>query len=248
MKIYRILLPLLFFAFLTNNIIGQETITFKAKDGLTVTADLYMNNPDFRYAVLFHQAGYSRGEYKETQNIFSKIGYNCLAVDLRSGKEVNFVQNETAMLAEEKGLPTTYLDAEPDMIAAIDYAYEKSQKPVIIVGSSYSASLVLKVAKNNPKVLAVVSFSPGEYFGSDFSVKNYLSGFDKPVFITATQREFPSVLDMVSNIPSDKKTLFKPGKDKKGIHGSRILWNTSDSYKDVRFDLLRFLTKYKNVE
>ncbi len=246
MKTYRIL-TIVISLFLTTLISAQEKITFEAKDGLTVTADLYGSNPELRYVLLFHQAGYSRGEYKETQNIFSKIGYNCIAVDLRSGKEANFVQNETAALAEQKGLSTTYLDAEADMIAAIDYAYEKSQNPVLIAGSSYSASLALKVAKNNPKVIAVVAFSPGEYFGSDFSVKDHLVGYDKPVFVSATQREFPSIVEMTSGVPSDKKTLFKPGKDKKGIHGSKILWNSSDSYKDIRFDLLRFLTTYKNL-
>ena len=75
-----------------------------------------------------------------------------------------------------------------------------------------------------------------------------MNDFDKPVFIAATQREFPSIVELASNIPADKKTLFKPGKDKKGIHGSRILWESSDSYKDIRFDLLRFLTKYKDIQ
>lgn len=246
MKTYRILLVAISL-FLVSNINSQEKITFEAKDGLTVTADVYGTNPDLRYILLFHQAGYSRGEYKETQNIFGRIGYNCIAVDLRSGKEVNFVQNETAAAAEQKGLSTTYLDTEADIIAAIDYAYEKSQNPVLIAGSSYSASLVLKVAKNNPKVIAVVAFSPGEYFGSDFSVKDHLVNYDKPVFVSATLREFQSVVEMTAGIPYDKKTLFKPGKDKKGAHGSRILWASSDSYKDIRFDLLRFLTKYKNI-
>jgi len=107
--------------------------------------------------------------------------------------------------------------------------------------------LVLKIAKNNPKVIAVVAFSPGEYFGADFSVKEHLTGFDKPAFISASQREFQGVVEMTSAMPSENRTLFKPGKDKKGVHGSRILWDTSDSYKDIRFDLLRFLTKYKDV-
>lgn len=246
MKTYRILL-IAISLFLVSNLNSQEKVTFDAKDGLTVTADVYSTNPDLRYVLLFHQAGYSRGEYKETQNIFSKIGYNCIAVDLRSGKEVNFVQNETAALAKEKDLSTTYLDAEADMLAAIDYAFEKNQKPVLLVGSSYSASLVLKIAKNNPKVVAVVAFSPGEFFGADFSVKDHLNGYDKPIFVTENQRDFPRVVELTSSVPSELKTLFKPGKDKKGMHGSRILWSSSDSYKDVRFDLLRFLTKYKNL-
>jgi hypothetical protein len=42
-------------------------ITFPSGDGVTCTADLYRVHPDpaTPFIVLFHQAGYSRGEYRE---------------------------------------------------------------------------------------------------------------------------------------------------------------------------------------
>ena len=57
---------LLFSGFLKS----QEKITFLAEDGLLITADLYEINPKKPYILLFHQAGYSRGEYKETTQKF----------------------------------------------------------------------------------------------------------------------------------------------------------------------------------
>jgi hypothetical protein len=138
-------IALFYFVLLTAiKINAQQTITFPSKDGLTVTADIYIMNDTLPYMVLCHQAGYSRGEYKETARKFSKFNYNCLAVDARSGAEVNEIENTTAIAATTANKSINYLDAEQDILAAIDYAYKKSNKKVILVGSSYSASLALK--------------------------------------------------------------------------------------------------------
>ena len=84
---------------------AQQMVTFFSSDGLTVTADLYLKDKSYPFIILFHQANFSRGEYQETAPKLMKLGYNCLAVDLRSGKEVNFIKNETAAKAHEKNLP-----------------------------------------------------------------------------------------------------------------------------------------------
>ena len=97
-----------------------ETITFSSKDGLKVTADLYQTHPDTApFILLFHQAGWSRGEYLEIAPKLNKLGFNCLAVDQRSGNKVNNVPNETFRKAQQEMKPTQYLTAIPDMEAAI---------------------------------------------------------------------------------------------------------------------------------
>src|SRR3972149_6331103 len=78
-----------------------KTITFPSTDALLITADLYFVSDTLPYMILCHQAGYSRGEYMETADKFCNLGYNCLAIDQRSGKEVNGVKNKTATLAEQ---------------------------------------------------------------------------------------------------------------------------------------------------
>ena len=45
------------------------------------------------------------------------LGYNCLAVDQRSGRSANGVKNETNQLAKDAKLPTGYTDAYPDLEA-----------------------------------------------------------------------------------------------------------------------------------
>jgi len=104
-KILFITFSVFLFLILTQSSNAQgETITFPSKDGLTITADTYITNPDNKtpFIVLFHQAGWSRGEYNEIAPKLNKLGFNCMAVDQRSGGSVNGIQNETTALAQKK--------------------------------------------------------------------------------------------------------------------------------------------------
>jgi dienelactone hydrolase len=242
----NLLAALLFFSGIISSY-SQDLVTFTASDGLTVSANLYEVDESFPYLILYHQAGYSKGEYKVSAIKLLKLGYNCLAVDLRSGGGVNFVQNETANLAKQKGISTTYLDAEKDMIAAIDYAYEKSNKQVVLFGSSYSASLAMRIAKGNSKVKAVIAFSPGEYFQPDMVMKEQLKGFDKPVFVACSQREFTYMNDLLADIPAELKTVFKP-QEGIGEHGSKSLWQECPTSKEYWLALLMYFKKLENIK
>jgi dienelactone hydrolase len=233
---------LLFFSVMSN---AQQTITFPSSDGLTVTADLYLQDKALPFIILYHQAVSSRGEFNEIAPKLQKLGYNCLAVDLRSGKESNFVQNETAARAVEKGLPTSFLDTEKDMLAAIEYVkkYDKRGK-CILFGSSYSASLVLRAGQNNKSVKAIVAFSPGEYFQPQLTLKSTLINLDKPIFIAATNREKPFVKDMMSNTLDSYITWWFPTKGS-GVHAAHALWDSSPESSDCWTALLIF---FKNLK
>ena len=221
---------------------GQMKVKFQSKDSITITADCYKANESNPYILLFHQAGSSRGEYRDIAGKLTNLGYNCLAVDLRSGNEMNFVANETADNAKKRNLPTGYLDAEKDMNAAIDYAFEKSGQEVILFGSSYSASLSLKIANETAKVKAVVAFSPGEYFNSDLKIKDQLHDFNKPVFIASTKKEAEYMDELTTYIGSKYKTLFKPNNGN-GVHGARALWESNSSSEEYWLALLVFFSK-----
>lgn len=239
----RAILSIIFF-FLTIMNYGQQKITFKSGDGIIVTADLYLKDKSYPYIILFHQANYSRGEYIETAPKLMKLGFNCLAVDLRSGKEVNFVQNETAIQARLKGLPTEYLDAEKDMIAAITYIKQISPVKIILFGSSYSASLCLKIATSNTNIISVVAFSPGEYFQSSLRIKDEIKGLTKPLFIASTKAENPFIKEMVNSLPVNQITWYMPSKSN-GMHGSRALWQKTPENEDCWMALLLFLKNFK---
>ncbi|MBI3500266.1 MAG: dienelactone hydrolase family protein [Bacteroidetes bacterium] len=238
-RILPAIISFLFFSFVQLSPQPAQKISFPASDGLVVTADLYLVSDSLPYMILCHQAGYSRAEYAETASKFCHLGYNCLAVDARSGNEVNGVKNETAALAVQKKKPATYLDAEKDILAAIDYAYNKSGKKVFLVGSSYSASLALKIAATNKKVKAVMAFSPGEYFGTKLKLKDAIANLSVPVFVTSAKEEAQDVTTLISDVKSKIKNQFVP--TSKGKHGSSCLWKDNPGYHEYWFAIMLFV-------
>jgi len=119
-----------------------------------------------------------------------------MAIDQRSGKIANDVKNETVQRVLDKGLPTGYMDAKQDIETAIDFMYnENGYQPVIIVGSSYSASLVLLIGKDNPKVSALASFSPREYL-KNVNLSEKVKAYAKSVFVTSSKKEITQVNEL----------------------------------------------------
>jgi predicted alpha/beta hydrolase len=223
---------------------AQRIVTYPSLDGLLVTADLYLEDKDFPYILLFHQANSSRGEYNETAPKLAKMGYNCLAIDLRSGKEMNYIQNLTAARAAENKLPNSYLDAEQDIIASIAYVKSQSVKPIILFGSSYSASLVMKVGNHLPEVSAIIAFSPGEYFQPKIVLKSFLENFDKPLFVSSTLKENTFVKELVSEVSHNMLTLYTPTQGE-GVHGSKALWENQKQSNETWLSLMVF---FKNLK
>jgi len=245
MKILIILfcIPLLIFS---NN---SDKITFPSQDKINITAKEYIvNSGENPFIILFHQAGWSHGEYQEIAPKLNKLGYNCLAIDQRSGREVNGIKNQTYKMAKENDKSTTYIDAYVDMQATLDFVINKYKpKYLIIWGSSYSAALSLKLAADNSKkVDGVLSFSPGEYFSKFGKSKAFITESVKelycPVFITSAKNEKEIWESIYEAIPSKDKTYFLP--NTKGNHGSRALWEKFEDSKDYWKSVKSFLQKY----
>ena len=229
---------------------AQEKLSFTAADGLEVTADKYFTNAETApLIVLFHQAGWSRGEYKEIAPKLNKMGFNCLAIDQRSGGEINGVVNETYKRAVENKLGTAYVDAEVDMVAAIDFAkknFDKAAK-LVVWGSSYSAGLVLKLAGERNDIDAVLAFSPGEYYKKMGKPADWIEQSAKtieiPVFITSAKLEKKNWWKISEAIPSDQLAFFLP--TKLGKHGSRALWEKFADHKEYWTAVTSFLDLIK---
>jgi len=211
---------------------SRQTITIPSGDGLPITADLYITHPrSAPLIVLFHQAGWSRGEYRTTAPRLNKLGFNCIAIDQRSGGKVNGVANQTAKRAKAAGKATRYVDAIQDMRAALAYGRKHytdgASGRVIAWGSSYSAALVLNVVGDDASLAdAVMSFSPGEYFASQGKPKHWIrtaaAKLKVPVFITSAKSEKSSWSAIFDAIPTSTKRSYLPTTP--GNHGSRALW------------------------
>lgn len=225
------------------------TIAFASGDGIEITADLYMPHPaQAPFIVLFHQAGWSRGEYNEIAPKLNRLGYNCMAVDQRSGEHINGVDNETFTRARKAGTSTELLDAYADMQAAVQYVHTQcAPQQLIVWGSSYSAALALVLAAEyKERINGVLSFSPGEYFArfgkSSTFVRDAVSSLAIAVFITSAAKEQGQWQGIFTAIPSAQKVSFLP--TTAGNHGSRALWNRFDD-NDVYWQAVtNFLTQY----
>jgi len=201
------------------------TIQFPAGDGVTVTADVYAPHPATApFIVLFHQARFSRGEYRTIAPRLNQLGFNAMAVDARSGHETQGVGNDTAASACALGKPTNYIDAIPDLKAAVTYARTRATGKVLIWGSSYSSALVLALGAEL-KADAVISFSPGEYFDDQGKSKTWVAEQAKalsvPVFIASAKAEADAWAPVAAAIDPKLVTTFVP--TTAGHHGSSAL-------------------------
>lgn len=222
---------------LSNDLLA-DTIIINSEDGINITADTYIISDEINtpMIVLFHQAGWSRGEYLEIAPKLNQLGFNCVAFDLRSGKAVNDTPNLTAQHAKQENKQTRYVDALPDMVASLEYInMNYPDSDIIAWGSSYSAALALHVAGTNPDLVdGVLSFAPGEYFAKQGKSKSWInesaSKIQVPVFITSAKNEKSSWEAIYKSIPSNNKTHFLPDTD--GNHGSRALWEQFDDSEE----------------
>lgn len=222
-----------------------EKVTFYSTDSIKITADLYLNNYDLPFILLFHSSEGSRGEFADIASRLNKLGYNCLAVDLRIGNKSNYIANETAERIKNKGNQSSFIDCRKDIEASIHYVEKFNDEPVILFGNSFSASLCLMVAKNSSNIQAVIAFSPGEFFRPEVSVKDKIKDLSIPVFVSSTNLEMEYIKDLLSGIPSENKTIFSP-KTGMGLHGIKMLNNDYEFSNDCWFDLLLFFKKLKN--
>lgn len=214
--------------------LSTETVTFPSSDGILITADLYIQHPsDAPFILLSHRADWSRGEYLEIAPRLNEMGFNAMAIDLRSGKQKFGVVNETNLAAVAAKKPTLYLDALVDIQSSLDYARANLAKgPVLVWGSSFSASLTLMVAKANPVgISALICFAPGEYFAGQYertktSVQESAVGITLPTFVTSKKSEYDDARKAIfAALVSERKTYFVP--ETEGKHGSEALFSTT---------------------
>ena len=234
-----------FVAAQTSEDFKGETIHFNASDGLKITADLYMaHEASAPFIILYHQAGYSRGEYLSIAPKLNAMGFNCLAVDQRSGDQVNKIVNQTNKEAVKQNKPTEYLDALADIEAA--YLYVKHGiKPnkLILWGSSYSAAIMFYMGSaHHDNLSGILTFAPGEYFKiNGKEIKNYATRVTVPVFVTSAKSEYGNWKSIYANVKS-KKSFFLP--ETEGKHGSKALWENNPSQAAYWAAVTDFLNQF----
>ncbi|MDD4384942.1 MAG: alpha/beta fold hydrolase [Bacteroidales bacterium] len=226
------------------NLKAQQTVRFTAADGVEITADHYVISTQKPYLILLHQEGLSRGEYREIAPKLANLGFNCLSIDLRMGDESKFVKNQTFIDAQSKAIPVSMVDVQKDIQAAIDFVAARSQQPIILIGSSYSASLALIEATKNFKVKAVVAFSPKEFLNENLSVKDSINNIYVPILALSTRLEYSEMSELLRDVRKKHLTLFKPSQGE-GAHGVQALWASNPNSKEYWMVLTQFFSQLK---
>jgi len=223
-----------------------ETLSFPSQDGLEISARLYEAESGAQPILLCHQARFNKQEYADIAPRLREMGYTAMAIDQRSGGDFAGQANETHNRAKTQNLSTDYVDAQQDIEAALNDLYKKTQQPVILWGSSYSSALVFFVAEKHPeKVKAVISFSPGNYFGDQRkNLKTVFSGLKQPFWVTSSRSESEQLSKLINKESLDKnQSQFIP--NQKGHHGSRALWVNQIHNEEYWTSLKQFLKRLK---
>ena len=199
--------------------IAAEPVTLTTADGLKIDGVYTQVEHPRALILLFHQDKSGKEEYALIAPRLAQAGYASLRIDQRVGGDL-FGGNPTAQrLSKRAG----YLDAKPDLVAALDWA--KSKKlPVMLWGSSYSASLAVLLAGERPQdVSAVLAFSPDEYFDDKQLLGRAAAGVRAPLFVTSAQdgREIDAARAVIEAAPPEVKVQFVPKLG--GVHGSSTL-------------------------
>ncbi|WP_394746898.1 alpha/beta hydrolase [Spongiimicrobium salis] len=220
-------------------------ITFKAADGLTISGNLYEIDKKKPVILLMHQAGYNRIEYADIAPKLNELGYNCLAVDLRSGGSFAGKPNKTNAKAIEKGEQPEMIDAQQDVAAAINYLNQEYDQNIIVWGSSFSSSLALLEGFDNPKVGAIIAFSPGDYFGNAApSLATVFSQIQKPYWVTSSKQEATGLKGLLgASKLKTNQSQFIPASA--GFHGSRALWEGQEGAGEYWTAVTGFLKQLK---
>jgi dienelactone hydrolase len=206
---------------------APQAVTLTAPDGVVVYGTYYPASNARALILLFHQAGSSKDEYVSIAPQLQRAGYAALAIDQRVGGAL-YGKNQTMAGYSQRngGKAEDYLGALPDLEAALAWAKDKAQgKPILLWGSSYSASLVFLVAASKSaegSVKGVLAFSPGEYFGDKKMVENAAAKVTVPVFVTSAntleeEQEAKAILSATKS--TDRQQLIP----KAGVHGSSTL-------------------------
>ncbi|WP_448661741.1 alpha/beta hydrolase [Sphingomonas sp. CJ20] len=199
--------------------ISAAPVTLTAADGVKIAGVVTRPEKPRAMILLFHQADSGKDEYALIAPRLAQVGYATLRIDQRAGGAM-FGGNETV---KALGKAASYLDAQKDVEAALDWA-GLQKLPVLLWGSSYSASLALIVAaERRDAVKGVLAFSPGEYFDDKGLVARSAAKVTAPLFVTSAQdgREIDAARAVVAASPAQDKTQFVPKTG--GIHGSSTL-------------------------
>lgn len=209
--------------------LGNMTqIYFVTADSIKICGDLYKIDKAGPIILLFHQGGSnSRGEYGPIIPKLIEKGYNVLAIDQRMGGQYYGYYNRTLTEISDHSFsnPYSYCDAYNNLEGALNFAISSNfTGKKILWGSSYSASLAVKLANENSDIVhGVLAFSPASGGPmKDCQPEPYFENLDVPLLVLRPPNEMKneSAQDQFLLAKENGHQTFVPHA---GVHGSSML-------------------------
>jgi pimeloyl-ACP methyl ester carboxylesterase len=214
-----------------------------AKDKTRIYGSKYQStHNNSKIVLLFHQADSNRMEYEPLLSRIHIAGFDTLTVDQRSGGKRWEFDNVTV---KRLGKSSEHIEAYPDLEAALEYVIKRKYKTIVVVGSSYSASLAIVLASKNPdKVTAVAAFSPGEYFPDKNWIKTSAAILKVPLYITGATNENKRIEEVMVNMNEDDFTYYQAFNS---MHGASTLRQdmNPEGYKANMDNFIAFLERFR---
>ncbi len=227
--------------------VAPQQVHTTAADGVQLFGDHYRSHQTAAPSILlFHQAGSdARGEYTEIARRLVREGFEVFAWDARSGGDRLGSENRTVTAIGES--TDDYCAAYPDLEAALQYVFlQGSGGPILAIGSSYSAALVIRLAAEHANRLSgVAAFSPASSRMGDCEVVDWLaasSATPKLVYRPESEMEFPPVAEQAQLLSSKGIEVFVAPDSS---HGASML-NPERNKGDVEPSWSRLLEFLKN--
>ncbi len=223
----------------------REVVIATSADG-DIYADEYMIAEENPTILLFHQGGGSaRGEYGFLIPYLLELEYNVIAPDLYGGGD-RFGEPNRTMAARPEPVDFSFCDAEPGVVAVLEYGRTRGQGPIVLWGSSYSAALVVTVGAKQPEnIAAVLAFSAAG--GEPMTGCRPESSADKLTMPTLVVR--PRTEMEIDSVREQMEALQRAGLQSyvtaTGSHGSSVLnsTRTGEGSEAARVHALEFLAR-----
>ncbi|TDQ32208.1 alpha/beta hydrolase family protein [Zeaxanthinibacter enoshimensis] len=206
----------------------QEEISFTTPDSIKIFGDLYVSQKEEDVILLFHQGGSNaRGEYRTIIPKLLELGLNILAIDQRVGGQIYGNCNRTVANIPSNSFDNNYgyCDAYNNLEGALDYLIKEGfSGRKIVWGSSYSASLSMKLASERPsEILGVLAFSPasGEVM-KGCNPEDFMDKVKSPLLILKPPNEVESERSKMQFELADRYG-HQTYAAEHGVHGSSML-------------------------
>jgi len=205
-----------------------EEITFMTPDSIQIFGKLYAASKSEDIILLFHQGGSNmRGEYRTIIPKLLEHDLNILAIDQRVGGQIYGSYNRTIANIPSNSFDNNYgyCDAYNNLEGALDYLILNGYTgDKILWGSSYSATLSIKLASERPNdLLGALAFSPASgRVMEGCNPEDYLEKVSIPLIILKPPNEMESDRSKAQFALAEQY-----GHDtyaaESGIHGSSML-------------------------